>query len=83
MEGDSLSPLIFDIQINNINSLPLRGNIVCFADDTALIVTEDSWNYVLQKIKNDNNVIQTWLLENNLFLNIEKRLRFHNKYRLS
>lgn len=48
-QGTSLSPLLFNVQINDINALSLFGKLVCYANDTVLIF--DSWNEVFQKIQ--------------------------------
>lgn len=35
-QGTAPSPLLFNIHINDITSLTVNGELVCYADDTAL-----------------------------------------------
>lgn len=46
-QDTTLSPLLFNVQIDDINSLALNGKLVCFADDTTLIISGGAWNDVL------------------------------------
>lgn len=40
----TLSPLLLKyLQKNDITLLTLKGELVCYADDTALIETDDIW----------------------------------------
>jgi hypothetical protein len=57
--------IFFNIQINEILSLPLQSEIICYADD-------NSWEKIFKVINRDLQLIKQWLLENNLFLNFEK-----------
>lgn len=71
-QSTALSLLLFKIQINDINSQFLIGNLICFADDTSFIVSGDFWHEVFQKIQEHMKSLYQWLLENNMFPNIEK-----------
>lgn len=34
---DKIIPILFNIQLNDIQHLPIKSNVVCFADDTVLV----------------------------------------------
>lgn len=71
-QGTTLSPILFNIQLSDIQYLPLKSNVVCFADDTVLKCSGDTWEEVFSIIMKDINVLENWLSKNNLFLNYEK-----------
>jgi len=71
-QGTTLSPILFDIQLNDIKTLNLKSQVICYADDTALICIANTWNEVFNNIETDLKTIDNWLGVNNLFLNFEK-----------
>lgn len=60
-----LGPLLFIIYINSITTLKLNGELILFADDTALIVKGEN---IYEKANSDLNLIKHWLQANKLSL---------------
>ncbi|KAI5725716.1 hypothetical protein M8J77_019265 [Diaphorina citri] len=71
-QGTVLSPILYNIYVSNLNNLPLQGQLISFADDTALRVVGESWDEVFQKIQSDMVRIKFWFANHNLFLNMDK-----------
>ncbi|KAL4082905.1 hypothetical protein QTP88_029559 [Uroleucon formosanum] len=71
-QGTTLSPVLFNIQLNDIKLLNLNSNIICYADDTVLICNGLTWEEVFTNIEADLLSIKIWLKKNNLFLNLDK-----------
>lgn len=44
--GTSLGSLLFLVYVNNLDKLHLNGDLLLFADDTAVIFKGDSWDQV-------------------------------------
>lgn len=72
----AFSPLLFHIHIYDITLLLLNGKLVCYEDNTVLIVLGDIWEEVFHTIQTDINCIRLWLLYNSAFLNIQKNFYF-------
>lgn len=70
-QGITLSPILFNIQLNDIETLNLKSQVICYADDTALICIANTWNEVFNNFETDLKTIDNWLGVNNLFLNFE------------
>ena len=71
-QGTSLGPLLFNIYINSLAKIKINGELVLFADDTALVVEADNHTELYQKANGDLIKIRDWLIENKLSLNISK-----------
>lgn len=71
-QGTVLGPLLFLIFINDLCNLNLNGQILTFADDTALLYSFDNHQNYNVLINNDLIKIRYWFLNNSLKLNIEK-----------
>jgi len=66
-QGTTLSPILCNIQLNDIKTINLKSKVICYADDTALICIANTWNEVFNNIKTDLKTIDSWLGDNNLF----------------
>jgi len=73
-QGTTISPILFNIQLNDIKNLPLKSTLVCYADDTVLICSESTWEAVFKTITEDLKIIDHWLIMNNLFLNYDETI---------
>lgn len=71
-QGTVISPILYNIYVCGMYDLPLRGKIISFADDTALVAKGTTWSEVFEKLKHDMQIITQWLCDKNLCLNTEK-----------
>lgn len=71
-QGTVIAPILFIIYINSLNHLNISGQIISYADDTAVVFSSNTWEDVLAKVKSDMNHIKDWLSFNLLSLNILK-----------
>lgn len=71
-QGTVLGPLLFVIYINDLFDLPSVGDILSFADDTAIIYQDTSWGNLKKKIEVDFAQIIEFLNYKVLTINVEK-----------
>lgn len=71
-QGSVLGPLLFLIYINDLMNLPIKGNIMSFADDTVIIFHEQDWTSTYKEAERGLAVLQNWLKANSLTLNVNK-----------
>lgn len=80
-QGSVLGPTLFIIYVNDLLSVMdnTHTNIICYADDTALIFEGDSWSDTSQRAEIGLKRAVEWLNNNLLTLNINKTklLCFH------
>lgn len=70
-QGSILSPLLFNIFVNNMFD-HIDGDIIMYADDTTCIVHSETAIELEQKCQDILNQINTYLTKHNLFLNVDK-----------
>jgi hypothetical protein len=72
-QGSILGPVLFLVYINDLCNKHLnKGDIVTFADDTALLFHGRTWEEVVQNSQEGFNTVAEWLRLNKLTLNAEK-----------
>lgn len=72
-QGSILGPTLFLLYINDIHELKIPGaDIICYADDTAIVFKESNWNEVLKSAEKGMSMVAQWLRSNLLTLNAKK-----------
>ena len=71
-QGSVLGPILFNIYINDMFQLPLRGKIIGYADDTSVLYSEKNYNDIIEAFNHDRELLLPWFKENMLHLNVEK-----------
>lgn len=71
-QGSVLGPLLFLLYVNDLSNLTLHGMPRLFADDTAISYTSASPTRVVEEMEEDMELVQDYLSNNLLALNIGK-----------
>ena len=71
-QGTVLGPFLFSVYRNKIFSVSGKDEVFCFADNTAIIVEEESWDVVIGKAERAITCIKTWMNNSLLSLNVNK-----------
>lgn len=71
-QGTVLGPVLFIIYLNNLLNLPSTGEMVSFADDTAILYSAETWDELKVKAEADLENIKNWFDYNILTLNCNK-----------
>lgn len=71
-QGTVLGPILFSIYIDGLFSLRSRGEIVGFADDTAIFYKADSWTDLRILAEDDLSLIKNWFDNRLLTINFNK-----------
>lgn len=71
-QGTVLGPIFFIAYINSLLKTNVGGLMVSYADDTAIIFSDDSWSEVKKKTERGLIIIKNWLETFKLTLNIQK-----------
>lgn len=71
-QGSVLGPLLFNIYVNDIAHLQLNAQLLQYADDTALILSRESYNEAIELLQNDVTKVVRWFDTNQIFLNKNK-----------
>lgn len=80
-QGSNLGPLLFLLYINDIFELPLKGNLILFADDAVLSYSGHNIMDIYSNMQYDLNLLVDWLYDNVLTINISKTkyMIFHSE----
>ena len=71
-QGSVLGPLLFIIYINDLNNISNKLNIITFADDTNLFLSNKEFECLESNMNNELKRVKTWFESNKLKLNTEK-----------
>ena len=71
-QGSVLGPLLFLIYINDLNQAIKFSRVHHFADDTNLLLVDNSLKKVNKHINHDLKLFTTWLRANRISLNTSK-----------
>lgn len=70
-QGSILGPLLYILYVNELPNI-ITQNVVLYADDTSLIISERTKNECKLRMSESMNELEEWFLKNNLLLNIDK-----------
>lgn len=71
-QGTVLGPLLFNIYVNDLYNLNTQGDIVSFADDTAIFYKGQTWLKLKEVIEQDFVKIAEWFNNRILTINFSK-----------
>lgn len=71
-QGTVLGPILFTLYVNDLFYLPSIGDIVSFADDTAIFYKDSSWESLKYKVENDFKMIVNFFRFKILTINTQK-----------
>lgn len=71
-QGSALGPLFFLLYINDIFKMKLHGEIILYADDTAIVYVEPNRDVLEEKMQRDLKLLNRWFSMNSLSLNTDK-----------
>ena len=68
----NLGPILFNIYINDLFSLPLKAKVTGFADDTSLVYTAATARDINSALQHDQYLLVPWFKKHLLHLNVDK-----------
>ena len=71
-QGSCLSPLLFNLFINDIYLLPTFSTIILFADDMSILNSAKNLKFLKYTMEHDMILLSEWYKANQLSLNIDK-----------
>ena len=71
-QGSILGPLLFILHVNDLPNVVNCCSMLMYADDTILFYAASKVNALQERLNEELKVIDCWLPQNNLFLNVYK-----------
>ena len=71
-QGSCLGPLIFLLFNNDLHRVIKHSQVILFADDTTLYITDHSISRIKTNLEHDLKLLQDWFHANKLTLNLSK-----------
>lgn len=71
-QGSKLGPLLYLVYTNDLGKLPLKGKVMMYADDVAILYRSKSRTMLLDDIRYDMSLISSYYKTNRLVLNLDK-----------
>ena len=71
-QGSCLGPLIFLLFNNDLHRAIMYSNVILFADDTTLYITNHNISQIKKCLEHDLKLLQDWFHTNKLTLNLTK-----------
>ena len=71
-QGSVLGPLLFLLHFNDVVSTLRHCEVIKYADDTVIFVSDPDYAVIQNKLNEDMNNISMWLRENDLITNLKK-----------
>lgn len=59
-----LGPILFTIYVNSLLLMKKKGEVISFADDTAILYEDETWPNLKSKAEEDISKIKQWLESN-------------------
>ena len=72
IQGGNISPVLFDLYINDLVSVPQHCSTLLFADDTSLVATSRNSEELFTRVNSDLTRVCQWFDANKLTLNASK-----------
>lgn len=76
-QGTVLGPLLFIIYINGLLNICTQSKLICFADDTVILVKNNNINDLYKIAENSFATVKNWMDNNSLSINMEKTKFIH------
>lgn len=71
-QGSVLGPILFILYVNDLFKLPISGDIISFADDTAIFYKDKTWNALKNKVEKDFKTVIDFFNMKLLTINVKK-----------
>ena len=71
-QGSNLSPILFNIFLNDLLEVLKNSDIYNFADDNAISVTSKKRETLLETLKNESESAVNWFRNNNMIVKPDK-----------
>lgn len=71
-QGSVMGPLLFNLFINDLLQLPLKGLLQCYADDAVSKYRANNLNLLQEMMQHDLELMHQWFSANKMSMNTEK-----------